>query len=104
LINDLHDALYGRRFKDVEEFSPLFNCLLDRANAFLNHILLCFDSQQLFETGRPISHIVVDIIACVNYLREKAEMKSDKSIRSDQIHEITALREWFWHSKLGIPP
>jgi hypothetical protein len=104
LIKDLHASLYGERFKDVEALSPLFNCLRDRAEGFINHILISFDSQQFFETGRPISHIVVDIIACVNYLREKAEMKNDKSIASDQTYEITALREWFWHSKLGILP
>ena len=76
--------------------------LRDCANGFLNHIILRFDSQHLFETGRPISHVFADIIACLFLLREKAGVRDDTSTVTDQIHEIVALREWFWHSKLGM--
>ena len=103
LLNDLHFAFYNCRFQDAESDS-LFIQLRDCANGFLNHIILRFDSQHLFETGRAISHVFADIIACVSLLHEKAGRKDDKSTVKDQIHEIVALREWFWHSKLGMSP
>lgn len=99
----MHFAFYSYRFQDVQDDS-LFIQLSDCANGFLNHIILHFDNQHLFKTGRPISHIFADIIACVFFLREKAGHRNDKSTVTDQVHEIVALREWFWHSKLGINP
>jgi hypothetical protein len=100
LINDLHFALYGTRFQDIEPDS-LFLRLRACANDFLNLVILRLDSQHLFETGRPISHVFVDIIACLFFLREKAGMKDDKSSIIDQVYEIVALREWFWHIKFS---
>lgn len=101
LIKDLHVALYGQLFQD-RETSPFFECLTNRANGFLNYILLIFDHQKLFESGRPISHIIVDIIASVNYLRDKAEMKDDASDIDDQLLEFKTERKLFWKGKLGM--
>lgn len=97
----MHFAFYNDRFQDVQNDS-LFMQLRECADGFLNHIILRFDSQELFKTGRPISHIFADIIACLLLLREKVGVRDDKSTVTDRIHEIVALREWFWHEKLGM--
>lgn len=100
LINDLHFAFYGYSFQDVvKDF--LFTQLRDRADDFLNLVILRLDNMNLFETGRPISHVFADIIACLVFLRERAGMKEDRSSITDQVLEIVALREWFWHGKFG---
>lgn len=98
LVQDLHAALYRQRLQDEEQKSPVFKCLKDRADEFLDYILLSFDHENFFETGRPISHTVLDIIACVSYLRKKAEMENDQSCMSTEFSELRSL---FWKGKLG---
>lgn len=83
------------------ENDHLFRRLRDRANDFLNHVILRLDSQNLFETGRPVSHIFADIIACLVFLRERAGMKDDRSSITEQVYEIVHLREQFWHDEFG---
>lgn len=102
LIDDLHVVLYDHLFQDNES-SPFFKCLRNCASGFLNYILLSLDSQKLFESGRPIAHIIVDSIASINYLRKKAGMKDDASCLPDQILEFTIERKSFWKGKLGRP-
>jgi hypothetical protein len=79
LLKDLHCALYKRRFDDGQSNSSLIEDLEGLANGFLNHIILRLDDRKLFETGRPISHIFVDIKACIDFLRTKAKCKDDVS-------------------------
>jgi hypothetical protein len=98
LIQDLHAALYRQRLQDQEPNSAVFKCLKDRAEEFLDYILLSFDHENYFETGRPISHTVLDIMACVEYLREKAGMEKDRSCMTSEFPER---RVHFWKGKLG---
>jgi hypothetical protein len=104
LIRVLHSTLYGDRFHDTHIKSSLFQHLKAQADGFLNHILIRLDNQQLFETGRPISHIIVDVIACILFLKKRANDEND-IMRSDaQICEIGKLQAQFWRDKLGVHP
>lgn len=101
LLTDLHLAFYGQRFQVVEYGSALFTHLCDHANGFLDFILLHFDSHSLFQTGRPIAHIVADIMACIAFLREEAGNKYASSSCTEQVRKIEKRRKDFWYSRLG---
>jgi hypothetical protein len=101
LIDDLHDALYEKRFRDSEQRSPLFRSLSDVADGFVNHIILELHANAFFESGRPIAHIFADLIACILFLKELAGRSDDSSSQADQLQEIQALRERFWRNKFG---
>ena len=100
LIDDLRKAFYDNRFNERVN-GPLFQQLLDRANGFLRHVILRFDNQRLFETGRPISHIFADIIACLSLLRDKAAMETEDN---NHVDEIVTLRKQFWKEAISIYP
>jgi hypothetical protein len=100
LINDLQYSLYDFRFQDADNGS-LYGRLRHHACYFLDVIILRLDSQTLFETGRPISHVIADIIACLAFLREKAGKRDDATSYKEQVHEIMDMRENFWKGLFG---
>jgi hypothetical protein len=104
LLDDLRHAFYERRFQVVESNSYFFNHLRDHANGFVNHILLQFDKQGLFESGRPIAHIFVDIIASLSLLRRKASHETDKTTITEQVCEFETERKTYWHGKIRTNP
>ena len=97
LIHDLHDSLYGQRLQDSVQ-APLFTHLEAICNGFLNHIILALDKKGLFESGRPVAHVFVDIIACIRFLRELARNSDDES---DQFPKLEELQRLFWRDKFG---
>ena len=101
LIKDLHSALYKGRFNDGQSDSSLFVDLQGLANGFLNHIILRLDDWELFETGRPISHIFVDIIACIDFLRTKTKTKDDTS-REEEKKEFGRSQECVWKNTISM--
>lgn len=100
LLKALNSALYGHRFQDQCP-GRLFDLLQAQANGFLNHIILRLDDGELFVTGRPISHIIVDVIAIISFLRREAIYKNDNKT---QVSRIFKSRTRFWRKNLSMYP
>jgi hypothetical protein len=104
LLTALKFALFGDRF-DVSSSIPesiLFNKLDRIANEYMRYIILRLSDENLFKTGRPISHVFVDVIACVKVL--KALIKSeDPSNEGIERTRFCTDRKEFWKINLGFP-
>jgi hypothetical protein len=98
LIHDLHDVLYDQRLQDSAKQSYLFKKLEATCDGFLNHIIIVLQNKALFESGRPLAHIFVDIIACIRFLRKLAGNAEDDS---DQLPIFEKLRRLSWREKFG---
>ena len=96
LVDDLHSKLFPEFFDDYVHNSTLFARLYNHASQLLNHIILHLDGQNLFETGRPISHLFADMIACIHFLRNKVGMVDEPGNMNKDVHEITDARTAFW--------
>jgi hypothetical protein len=99
LIDDLQLSLFGDRldsFVPGAHKSPLFTSLKEKANEFIDAIILHFREVDLFHTGRPIAHVFADLIGCVTFLRGH-EAKDQQITRQFFID----MRSSFWKENMG---
>lgn len=106
LVESLRSALtFSERFRPglpAAEKTELFKQLHKKADQFINAIILRLDEKKRFESGRPISHVVADIIACIAFLKDQAGVNDSKINSSQEYKKIEHLRRCFWLKKLGI--
>jgi hypothetical protein len=103
LIRALYFSLYNCRFRD-EQPGPLFGALQAQAKGFSNHIILRLDDLGLFETGRPIAHIIVDVIECISFLRQEAKDENDEKNQNILERGFVKSRKRFWWKTLSMSP
>lgn len=85
LIQSLYFALYNGRFEMEGRGSYLFQLLKRHSDGYMEKIILHLDSRNLFGKGRPISHVFMDLIACITFLRDEAgEVKKRKPVEVQQ--------------------
>lgn len=105
LIDDLRVSLFADRFDSIvpeANMSHLYRSLRENTYQLINAIILHLDEVGMFESGRPVSHIFADVIACISFLRQLARGKrKGKKIVSDK---FLVSRTGFWGKKLGIFP
>jgi hypothetical protein len=103
LFADLETSLYRGVFSQRKE-SPLYCALREISDGFLFLMILRLDELQgpgnIF-TGRPISHVFSDIVACVDFLRRRAALKpGQQTCYATEYKTLSNSRKTFWHSKL----
>lgn len=108
LLSALMFALFNDRFgapSSILDFrsseSMLFNLLDQIANEYMRHIILRLRGEGLFRTGRPISHVFLDIIACVKSLKALAKREGPSNEGTER-KLFCAARKEFWKVKLGL--
>lgn len=102
LITDLHSVLYvNRRFSEegLSEGagSGAFIQFIDQASRFIDAIIVRLDELHIFEAGRPIAHVISDVVACVQILRDKATREDNKS---GILTDLTNQRKQYWQGIL----
>jgi hypothetical protein len=100
LITDLHSVLYvNRRFSEegLSEGagSEAFVQFIDWASRFIDAIIVRLDELHIFEAGRPIAHVISDVIACIKIVRDKAT-KGDND--SGLLNDLTEQRKGYWQT------
>jgi hypothetical protein len=108
LLTALTFALFEDRFgapSSTLDFrssqSKLFNLLNQIANEYMRHIILRLRGENLFKTGRPISHVFLDIIDCVKSIKDLAK-KEDPGDEGKERAKFCDSRDEFWKPKLGF--
>jgi len=100
LLHALRFALFGSRFDSKTDFSDLFNHLEGIAWGYTRYLIHVFDMKKLFQTGRPNSHVFLDVIASVTFMKDLAKMDGPSS-RETELARFWAERQTFWKGKLG---
>ena len=97
LLHALSFALFGSRFDSKTTISGLFQLLEGIASGYTRYLIHRIDMKKLFETGRPISHVFLDVIASVTFMKDLAKM--DK--KETELPKFWAERQTFWKGKFG---
>jgi hypothetical protein len=103
LLRALYASLYSCRL-DNEQSGALFKALQLQAQGFSNHIIRRLDDLGLFESGRPIAHIIVDAIQCISFLRQKAKDENDGRNKNNLQTGFVKSRTRFWRKTLSMYP
>ena len=99
LIADLKTKLYpldpfDKGISPELETTTLFIGLHKKATQFLNAIILRLDVSEAFDSGRPIAHVIADVIGCIKLVREHA----GNEINPNLYCEIDDRRKKYWQN------
>lgn len=103
LLKDLGTALYGNRLEPERLRSKLYAQLQTNARGFMRHLILQLSAgeEKLFESGRPLCHVFVDIIACITFLKRRAGDEKEKEMSLKEMHiDICTDRKEFWRRQM----
>jgi hypothetical protein len=96
LYRDLERALYGGRFDPPETESPLYKAMYKEAERFLICIILVLNELEGVLTTRPISHVVADVISCIQFFRKKVISEDKCPSKMKENIMLLKQREKFW--------
>jgi hypothetical protein len=102
LLKALETALYGNRLKPERLRSKLYAQLQCNARGFMRHLILKLGAgeEKLFESGRPLCHVFVDIIACITFLKRRAGDENENETSLKEMHiDICTERKEFWRRR-----
>jgi len=100
LLHALRFALFGSRFDSKTAISDLFNHLEGIAWGYTRYLIHVLDMKKLFQTGRPISHVFLDVIASVTFMKDLAKMDGSSN-KETELARFWAERQTIWKGKLG---
>lgn len=103
LLKALKFALFGTRFQSSNDDSLLFNLLHGIADGYTRYLIsrILDSDQKPFETGRPIAHVILDVIACITFIKSSAK-KNEPSSEDTEVPQFCNERGNFWAQKLGL--
>ena len=105
LINDLKESLFGKRVQarlgSGVENSELFKTLQKEALDFTSGLIKRLDEERVFVSGRPISHVIVDIKESLKLLRENVSEIGEGQEEIDLYRKIEEQCIAEWRRKLG---